>query len=121
MKKAIAATKKEFQSSSGKTPEYLAWHRLFKREITTFLTRKLNATEVNISKPNHVDLSGFFKVGDQCWYIQLGDIRGFKDTLLVRTAKDQRDCTGGQNQYATLHDDQAFMDEFENIVLRNRA
>lgn len=104
MKKAIKATQAEFESSSGRTPEYLAWHRLFKREFTKFLESK-GMTGIDIHKPNHFDMSGFFKDGskDQIWYFSISDLRGFKDQMLIRTADHYKDFTGGRNQYIPLN------------------
>jgi hypothetical protein len=117
MKKAIKATHAEFESSSGRTPEYLAWHRLFKREFTKFLEAR-GMTGIAIGSPNHFDMSGFFKDGgkDQIWYFSLSDLRGFKDNLLIRTAKHYKDFTGGMNQYAPLTTEDAFTEAFERIM-----
>jgi hypothetical protein len=116
MIKALEATQAEFESSSGRTPEYLAWHRLFKREFTKFLTER-GATAIKIGKPNHFDMSGFFTMGLQVWYFSVGDLRGFKDNMLVRTAKHDRDFTGGQNQYVPLNrGDYVFEANFKVVV-----
>lgn len=118
MKKAIQATQAEFESSSARTPEYLAWHRLFKREFTKFLESK-GMTGIDISKPNHFDMSGFFKDGskDQIWYFSISDLRGFKETMLIRTAAHYKDYTGGMNQYAALNGDEAkFIEGFERVM-----
>jgi hypothetical protein len=101
MKKAIEATQAEFESASCRTPEYLSWHRLFKREFTKFLTEK-GATLVQIGKPNHFDMSGFFTLGTQIWYFSISDLRWSKDQMLLRTAKHYKDYTGGNNQYVPL-------------------
>ena len=103
MKRAIAETQREFESSSSRTPEYLSWHRLFKREFTKFLTEH-GATLVQIGKPNHFDMSGFFTWGNgQMWYFSVSDIRWSKETMLVRTAQSYRDFTGGQNCFVPLN------------------
>jgi len=68
MEKAIQETKQEFISSSHRTKQYLAWHRLFKREFTKFLQTELGATRIKILRPNHFDMSGFFEVSGQVWY-----------------------------------------------------
>jgi len=116
MNKTFQALQKEFESSSSRTPEYLAFHRLFKREFTALL-KSFSATEVTISKPNHFDVSGFFrdKTG-QAWYFRLGDLRGFKDSLLIRTAKDFRDFTGGANQYLNLKDVDSFINGLQRMI-----
>ena len=102
MKKAIEATQKTFESSSSKTPEYIDWHRLFKREFRSFLDG-IGAEEVFVSRPNHFDMSGFFKKDGQCWYFRIEDLRWAKQNMLVRTAESYEDYTGGVNQYVPLN------------------
>ena len=118
MKKAIEATNQEFESSSTRTPQYLAWHKLFKREFVKFLTQK-GMMEVQINKPNHFDMSGFFLAKNgQLWYFSISDLRCSKDSMLIRTAKHPKDYTGGSNRSATLLTAQAFEREFDIIVMR---
>jgi len=119
MKKAIKATQAEFESSSGRTPEYLAWHKLFKKEFTAFLNAK-GASNIVIGKPNHFDMSGFFTLGNTIWYFSISDLRGFKDTMLIRTAKHYKDYTGGMNQYVSLkHNEETFTRQFDELTARN--
>lgn len=117
MKKLISETKKDFESSSGRTPEYLAWHRLFKKELTKFLQENFKIKEINISKPNHFDASGFFSLDNgNMYYFSLSDLRGFKDSLLIRTAQSFKDYTGGNNQYARLNNEDSFSMDMRKIV-----
>jgi hypothetical protein len=119
MKKALTATQKNFESASHRTPEYLTWHRLFKREFTKFLESK-GMTGIDFSKPNHFDLNGFFKDGskDQIWYFSISDLRGCKDNMLIRTAKHYKDYTSGFNQYIPLKlSEEKFHFYFNQIVV----
>lgn len=117
MKKAIQETQKSFESSSSRTSEYLAWHRLFKREFTQFLT-SLGATKIEISKPNHFDTSGFFtSTKGQIWYFSISDIRWDKDTLLIRTAATYKDYTGGHNCFVPLNNVDDFTDGVKRLVI----
>jgi hypothetical protein len=116
MKKAIQALQQEFESSCSRTPEYLAWHRLFKREFTALL-QSLGCQEIAIGKPNHFDMSGFFRTKDgQAWWFRIEDLRWSKDNMLVRTAQDFRDYTGGRNQYARLSTAETFSAELQRIL-----
>jgi len=116
MNKALAATAQYFESSSGQTPQYLAWYRLFRREFTKFLIA-IGATQIQIGKPNHFDMSGFFTVGTQAWYFSISDLRGSKDKMLIRTVKSYKDYTGGLNQYVRLDNgERAFSEAFSRIV-----
>ena len=116
MKRAISETQREFESSSSRTPEYLSWHRLFKREFTKFLTEH-GATLVQIGKPNHFDMSGFFTWKGQAWYFSVSDIRWSKESMLVRTAQHYKDYTGGQNHFVPLNQGaETFQLEFRRVV-----
>lgn len=119
MKKALEATQKTYESSSEKTPEYLEWYRLFKKEFVLFLGR-LGATNIQINKPNHFGMGGNFTLGDQMWYFRIEDIRWSKDQMLIRTVKTYRDFVGGANQYASLRlGSEMFMEKFTTIVTRD--
>jgi len=66
-----------------------------------------------VSSPNHFDVTGFFELTDgTIYYFSIGDLRWFKESMLIRTAERFSDYTGGMNQYITLDDD------FENRLLR---
>ena len=119
MNKALQSTQQKFESSTGKTPEYLAWHRLFKKDFSKFLTTE-GAEEIKIGKPNHFDMSGFFKMkSGQIWYFRIGDVRWSKDKMLIRTAKGFNDFTGGYNQFVPMTQGSGiFESEFGAIVMR---
>ena len=116
MNKAIRATQAHFESSTGKTPEYQAWHRLFKREFTALLTQ-LGATSIQIGKMNHFDMSGFFTIQNQIWYFRIEDVRWSKDKMLIRTAQSFKDYTGGHNQYVSMMiDGDNFRNQLTDII-----
>lgn len=116
MEQALRATREHFESSSSHTIQYLAWHKLFKREFTAYLER-IGAVEIQIGKPNHFDMSGFFKMrSGQIWYFSIGDLRWNKDRMLIRTAKDFKDYTGGMNQYVSLEDYPQFEMDMRKVV-----
>ena len=116
MQKTITELQKPFESSSSCTPEYLAWHRLFKREFNAFL-KKYGSNDIQISKPNHFDVSGFFKLKDgQSWWFRIEDIRWSKSTMLIRTAKDFKDYTGGHNRFLRLNSIENFTNDFINTT-----
>ena len=118
MKRALDLTQTEFESSCSKTPEYLAWHRLFKREFSKFLTLR-GFYNVEIGRPNHFDMSGFFTAaGGKIWYFSISDLRGSKDSMLVRTAQSYKDYTGGHNRYVPLNQGEHYFNtSFETVVL----
>jgi hypothetical protein len=107
-----------FESSSSRTPEYLAWHRSFKKAFTKFLNNH-GATEIQINKPNHFNMSGFFKSRHgEIWYFSISDIRWSKESMLIRTANSFKDYTGGRNQFIPFERPYEFEDRF-NYVINN--
>ena len=91
----------KFYSSCSRTPQYLEFHRVFKRELTNFL--KPFTKKIEISKPNHFDVSGFFQLNDdRIFYFNLGDLRWDKESIMIRTAKGFKDYTGGINGYINM-------------------
>jgi len=101
MKKAMQLLAQEFESASNRTPQYLQFHRTFKREFTKFLV-SIGCEKVEIGKPNHFDMTGFFTYKEQIWYFSISDLRWSKDKMLIRTADSYRDFSGGYNQYAKM-------------------
>lgn len=111
MKDTVIALLAGFESSSGKTPEFLSFFRTFKKEFTKEL-QFLGATNLQFNR-GHFYVSGFFTIGTKIFYFNLGDVRGmdysmqnYPDScmsqLLYRTAKDYMDYSGGPNQYVRI-------------------
>jgi len=93
-----------FESSCGDTEQYLKFHRVFKRDFTALL--KPYIKEIKIGKPNHFDISGFIKMNnDNIYWFRIEDLRWSKDSMLIRTAKDFNDYSGGSNSYIKLNKD----------------
>lgn len=83
----------------------------FCREFRSFIKRelkKVGGTDYQQSN-GHYYITGFFTLNNQVYYISLSDIRdGFNIydvDLLIRTAKDYKDFTGGKNNYIPIKDD----------------
>jgi len=115
-KKVIWLLNQEFESSIQRTPQYLEAHRVFKREFSKIL--KPLCSKIEISKPNHFDITGFFQMNDgRIYYFSIGDLRWNK-TFLLRTAKDFKDYTGGSNNLFNFDD--SFLSKFYNYLERNK-
>lgn len=105
MKQTLILFNQEFISASNRTPQYLEFHRTFKREFTKALSL-VGCTNVDIGKANHFDVSGFFTAPNgQIWYFSISDLRWSKEKMLIRTAKHYKDWTGGSNQYVKIDAD----------------
>lgn len=97
MKKTFELLKQEFESSTTRTAQYLDFHRTFKREFTKFLLEQ-ECTKVEVFKPNHFDISGFFtSKNNQIWYFSIEDLRWSKNYLLFRKAESYTDYKGQNN------------------------
>ena len=114
MKETVKLLEAGFESSSGKTPEFKAFTRVFKKEFTKEL-KSIAATDIVFSV-GHFYVSGFFTVNGQPYYFRLPDVRGMDYCLkanpdstlcqlLYRTARDYKDYTGGENRYARIRFD----------------
>ena len=104
MKKTLELLAKGFESSSGKTPEFANFTKIFKTELKKEL-QAIGAT-LEVFSIGHFYVSGFFKLGEKLFYFSLSDVRGSEFSnqvnLLFRTAEHLKDWTGGHNQYVTI-------------------
>lgn len=101
MKRTLRLFNKGFQTSSSKTPEFMAFAGAFKSELKKELESN-GATEVQFSV-GHFYLNGFYTVGSQAWYFSISDVRFFREAkILYRTANNYKDYIGGTNQYIAI-------------------
>lgn len=95
---------RDFESSSSLTPEFAE----FFKDVKCFVKKELKGDfEFNIHR-GHFYFSGFAKnkITNKWAYFSASDVRHFKDgwfnNLLVRTAQNDKDYTGGNNNYSQL-------------------
>jgi len=111
MKKTLSLLLQGFESSSSKTPEFIAFCNVFKSEFTKEL-KSIDAKDIVFSI-GHFYISGFFTIDKQAWYFSLPDVRQMDyvlknnpnscwSQLLYRTAKDYKDYRGGNNRYVKI-------------------
>ena len=102
MKQSLNLIKEPFGSSSNKTPQYLTFHRTFKREFTKHLLG-IGCKDIQFHKPNHFDVSGFFTgPNNRTFYFSIGDLRWNKERIMIRTASHYKDYSGGSNYYYNI-------------------
>ena len=111
--------KTEFESSASLTPQFSSFYRLFNREFKKLLNSyKVTKDNIKINR-GHFEISGFFKTPDnKIWYFSLGDVRWFKDTMMIRSAKDFKDYTGGSNINLSLMTEGCFLQDLEKVILK---
>jgi len=109
MKKTIELLGKGFESSTVATPEFNSFVRTFKRELKKEIT-KIGGRDI-VFRKGHFFVSGFFTgSNNQIYYFSLTDVRDNPSNLLVRTAENYKDYTGGQNHWVNIKEDM-----FENV------
>lgn len=80
----------------------------FQRKYRNHLKKvcEANGMELVRFNPNHYEFSAFVKKDDKYVYISISDVRYFRNAwynnILIRTAKHERDYTGGWNRYTSL-------------------
>ena len=65
--------------------------------------------------PSHFYFSAFFKRNDKFIYVNVGDVRyerNWYDDVLIRTAKNEKDFTGGTNNFCSIDE----LAEYMNIM-----
>jgi len=89
----------EFESSSGKTPQFKSFVRDFRSEYKKIAARIGANIELSVG---HFYISGFFERGGKYVYFSIPDVRFFPGeyyvNILIRTAKSNKDYTGGCNK-----------------------
>ena len=95
-----------FQSSSGKTEEFKTFSRNFKSAIKEQIKGEFELESFTVG---HFYLSGYLRSlmhPDQLLYFSTSDVRYFQDEwvdhILIRTAKNTTDYSGGRNHYTTI-------------------
>lgn len=130
----IRELKQGFESSSGLTPEFDGFSRMFAKEMKAFLSKEFGAYDIQLRR-GHFYIYGFFTIPAhhvperegwseseapaQVWYISTGDVRfGMPKTygILLRTAHDYKDFTGGQNRAARIDNERDFIADMKRIL-----
>ena len=95
-------------------------YSMFKRGFIGYLQNYFKLIQFKASN-NHFYISGFFELENkessnkQIYYFSIEDLR-FNSTFLIRTAKDFKDYTGGNNCYLSLDDFERLKSDLDIIV-----
>jgi len=118
MKETVKLLEAGFESSSGKTPEFLKFVKVFKKEFKKELEKHVGIKDIKFSV-GHFYVSGFFTTNnDEIYYFTTPDVREYVHAiisnpysvwcqLMYREAKDYKDYTGGVNRYVHIKPDMA--------------
>ena len=93
----------QFESSTRETEQFKNFALMFRKELVAELKKNVGIKEFTFSR-GHFYVSGFFRtLKDKVYYFSISDVRHFKiETMLIRTAKDFNDFSGGGNNWITL-------------------
>ena len=111
------------ESSSMKTDELKITYKMFKQGLKLLLTTINNTNEdINIVKwttsLNHFYITGFIELENNKFvYFSIEDLRG-GCKFMIRTAKDFKDYTGGQNNYLNIDDFSLFKKDLTEFLKR---
>ena len=110
----------QHESSCGKTEEQNKTYSMFKRGFKGYLQNYFKLIQFKPSL-GHFFISGFFELENkengkrQTFYFSIEDLRGGQ-TFMIRTAKDFKDYTGGNNCYLLLKDFEQFKQHLDIVV-----
>ncbi len=90
-----------------------SFNRVLSNEIKKLLT-SAGASDIKIDA-KLTSSSAFFTVPQGIYYLSISDLRHFPRTnILIRTARDYKDYTGGRNQFIRLGRES--LEDLKNIV-----
>jgi hypothetical protein len=93
-------TRADFDSSSTKTEEFIAFTKEFKKDFKKEM-QNIGVTDITFSV-GHFYISGFFTLNEKTYYFSINDVRCPQENMLYRTAKDKKDYKGGSNMYVKI-------------------
>jgi len=93
----------EFSSGSTTGEDFKVFARKFKKFIKDHLPQKSELVSFLVG---HYFISGFIQKDSKFVYFSISDVRHFpgqwENNVLIRTAKSEKDYTGGSNNYTGL-------------------
>jgi hypothetical protein len=102
--------RQRYESSSSVTWQYTE----SKKKFVKILNKYFGKENVIVKSCPHFEFSGFIKRNNKYVYFATGDLR-WMSSMLVRTAKDDRDFTGGRN-YQIDYNSEDFDGTFAELV-----
>lgn len=95
----------DYLNSLSTESPYEASSRQLDRKVKSYLKSILPEAKIFGFKNGFCRTSGFVEMNDKFVYISIPDIRfnrNWQNDILIRTAKNDRDYTGGRNNYTTI-------------------
>ena len=106
-----------FDSSTGKTEQYMTFCKVFKKQFKKLLADNFDLKGIDGWNSNaHFGQSGFFELNNgSIFYFSIEDLR-WSPTFMIRRAKDFKDYTGGSNDYLNVENFESFMTGLRRVV-----
>jgi len=106
-----------FDSSSGKTEQYMTFCKVFRKQFKKLLADNFDLKGIDGWNSNaHFSQSGFFELNNgSIFYFSIEDLR-WSPTFMIRRAKDFKDYTGGSNDYLNVENFESFMTGLRRVV-----
>ena len=102
--KSTKWTSVEFESSIIKTEQF----KKFSKDFLSDIKKTMEGYKLVNKNVGHFYISGFLKKDEKYVYFSTSDVRFFRNewynNILIRTAKNDKDYTGGSNNHSTLED-----------------
>ena len=104
----------KFESSTMRTPQYVAFERQCKKELKAML--KEYGINLHRFDGNHFDWDAVLERNGKFVYIRIGDVRcwDWYNDVLIRTMAHDKDWTGGHNNQCAFHEIGEFADRLLN-------
>ena len=106
-----------FDSSSGKTEQYMTFCKVFRKQFKKLLADNFDLKGIDGWNSNaHFSQSGFFELNNgRIFYFSIEDLR-WSPTFMIRRAKDFEDYTGGSNDYLNVENFESFMTGLRRVI-----
>ena len=106
-----------FDSSSGKTEQYMTFCKVFRKQFKKLLADNFDLKGIDGWNSNaHFSQSGFFELNNgRIFYFSIEDLR-WSPTFMIRRAKDFKDYTGGSNDYLNVENFESFMTGLRRVI-----
>lgn len=106
-----------YELSSGTTPkEFNDWVTKHSNQIKKVLS-EFGITKFDKVSKNHFSYTMFAYSEATGWiYISIGDVRSPLEKILIRTAENNKDYSGGSNNYISLRNVEVFEGSLNTII-----
>ena len=110
----ISIINQYYESSSSVTEQYKSNKRKFVNQLKKYFGKE----NIIVNSCPHFEFTGFIKNNNKLVYFSTGDLR-WRASMLIRTANNEKDYTGGMNNfidYRSDNFDNLFIEKVKNLT-----